>query len=111
MTDPASGERRALQAPPARAGSDVWRRYGGTTAVCAATALLAFPLQHVLDLSNIVMLFLLAVVAVAMLFGRGPAVLAAFVNVLAFDWFFVPPQFTFAVTDAQYVFTFAVMLA
>ena len=42
--------------------------------------------------------------------GRGPAVLAAFVNVLAFDFFFVAPQFTFAVSDAQYVFTFAVML-
>ena len=56
------------------------------------------------------MLFLLAVVGVAMLFGRGPAVLAAIANVLAFDWFFVPPQFTFAVADAQYIFTFVVML-
>src|SRR6185437_9410320 len=58
----------------------------------------------------IVMLFMLAVVGVALLFGRGPAVIAAFVNVLAFDFFFVPPQFTFAVSDAQYIFTFAVML-
>ncbi len=45
-----------------------------------------------------------------MLFGRGPAVLAAIVNVLAFDFFFVPPHFTFAVADAQYIFTFFVML-
>jgi two-component system sensor histidine kinase KdpD len=37
-------------------------------------------------------------------------VCAAVVNVLAYDFFFVPPQFTFAVSDAQYVFTFIVML-
>jgi len=87
-----------------------WRRYGGSLVLSATTTLVAFPLQHLFELSNIVMLFLLAVVGVALLFGRGPAVLAAIVNVLAFDWFFVPPQFTFAVVDAQYVFTFVVML-
>jgi two-component system, OmpR family, sensor histidine kinase KdpD len=86
------------------------RRYGGALAVCAATTIVAFPLQHLFELSNIVLLFMLAVVGVALLFGRGPAVLAAIINVLAFDFFFVPPQFTFAVSDAQYVFTFVVML-
>ena len=89
---------------------DSFRRYGGALLLSAATTLAAFPLQHLFELSNIVMLFLLAVVGVAMLFGRGPAVLAAIANVLAFDWFFVPPQFTFAVADAQYIFTFVVML-
>src|SRR6266545_5648839 len=87
-----------------------WRRYGGSLALSAAATLAAFPLRHLFELSNIVMLFLLAVVGIALLFGRGPAVLAAIVNVLAFDFFFVPPRFTFAVVDAQYVFTFVVML-
>jgi two-component system, OmpR family, sensor histidine kinase KdpD len=90
--------------------AEVGPAYLGSLAVSAATTLVAFPLQHLFELSNIVMLFLLAVVAVALLFGRGPAVLAAIVNVLAFDFFFVPPQFTFAVSDAQYIFTFFVML-
>jgi K+-sensing histidine kinase KdpD len=48
------------------------------------------------DLANIVMLFLLTVVLVAMRFGRGPAVLAAFVSVAAFDFFCVPPRLSFA---------------
>ena len=39
-----------------------------------------------------------------------PAALAAFLNVAAFDFFFVPPKLTFAVQDTEYVFTFAVML-
>ena len=56
------------------------------------------------------MLFLLGVVLVAVRFGRGPAALAAFLNVAAFDFFFVPPRFSFAVSDVQYLVTFAVML-
>ena len=63
-----------------------------------------------LELTNIVMLFLLAVVGVALLYGRGPAVFAAFVGVGLFDFFFVPPRFSFAVSDVQYLLTFAVML-
>ena len=62
------------------------------------------------DLANIVMVFLLAVVGTGVWFGRGPAVLAAFVNVAAFDFFFVAPRLSFAVTDVQYLLTFAVML-
>ena len=62
------------------------------------------------ELANIVMLFLLARGIVAVRFGRGPAVLAAFLSVAAFDFFFVPPRLSFAVTDVQYLLTFAVML-
>lgn len=56
------------------------------------------------------MLFLLGVVFIAFRFGRGPSVLAAVLNVAAFDFFFVPPRFTFAVSDVQYLVTFGVML-
>jgi len=86
-------------------------RYVWTVAACLATTLLATALLPYFDLANIVMLFLLTVVLVAVRFGRGPAVLAAFVSVGAFDFFCVPPRFSFAVTDAQYVLTFAIMLA
>ena len=70
----------------------------------------ATPLRHFFDLANIVMLFLLGVVLVAYRFGRGPAVLAAVLYVASFDFFFVPPRLTFAVSDVQYIFVFAVML-
>jgi two-component system sensor histidine kinase KdpD len=85
--------------------------YVWTLAACAATTLVATPLRSYFDLANIVMLFLLTVVLVAVKFGRGPAVVAALVSVASFDFFFVPPRFSFAVTDAQYLLTFVVMLA
>ena len=90
------------------------RRFWGYIAAAAAsiaTALLATPLLAYLDLANIAMLFLLVVMLVAVRFGRGPSVLATCVSVASFDFFFVPPRFTFAISDFQYLITFGVMLA
>jgi two-component system sensor histidine kinase KdpD len=87
-----------------------WPGYAWAAASSVAITLLAAPLVGVLELANMVMLFLLGVVGVAMRFGRGPAAFAATLNVAAFDFFFVSPRFSFAVSDAQYVVTFAVML-
>jgi two-component system, OmpR family, sensor histidine kinase KdpD len=86
-------------------------RYLWALLACFATTLIATPLLPYFDLANIVMLFLLTVVLIAVKFGRGPAVLGAFVAVASFDFFFVPPRFSFAVTDVQYLLTFVVMLA
>jgi len=84
--------------------------YVWAVAICAVTTVLAAALLSVFDLANVVMVFLLAVVGVALRFGRGPGALAACLSVAAFDFFFVPPKFSFTVRDAQYLFTFALML-
>jgi two-component system sensor histidine kinase KdpD len=86
------------------------RKYALAALACAATALAATPLAGIFDLANIVMLFLLIVVFVAVRLGRGPAVFASIFGVLLFDFFFVQPRFSFAVSDVQYLVTFAVML-
>lgn len=78
--------------------------------VCAAVTLLAWPLAASLDHANIVMVYLLAVVGVALRFGRLAGITSAFLGVLSFDYFFVEPRFSFAVQDVQYLITFAVML-
>ena len=85
--------------------------YFVAVAACALLTAATQPLAAILDLANIVMLFLLAVLGVALRYGRGPAALASVLNVLAFDFFFVPPQMSFSVADAQYLLTFGVMLA
>jgi two-component system, OmpR family, sensor histidine kinase KdpD len=88
-----------------------WRAYIVATIACIAVTLLATPLVDLLDLANIVMFFLLVVVFVAVKYGRAPAAYAAVLGVLLFDFFFVPPRFSFAVSDVQYLLTFVVMLA
>jgi len=98
-----------LPVPSTRAASP--KGYGWTLVACVITTLVATPLREHLDLTNIVMLFLLTVLLVAVKFGRGPAVLAAFLSVALFDFFFVSPRLSFTVNDVQYLVTFSVMLA
>ncbi|MGO9446162.1 MAG: DUF4118 domain-containing protein, partial [Thiobacillaceae bacterium] len=87
-----------------------WMGYLGGAASVILTTALTLPLSRLLDLTNIVMLFLLPAVFAAYKYGRGPAVLAAILSVVCFDFFFVPPQLSFAVSDVQYMVTFGVML-
>ncbi len=86
------------------------QRIALTVAACAGTTALATPLLGHLDLANIVMLFLLTVLIVAVKLGRNAAILASVISVLCFDIFFVPPRFSLAVSNIQYLVTFAVML-
>ncbi len=84
--------------------------YGQAAAVVVGATGLAWLLAPFSELSNIVMVYLLGIVAVAMRTGRGPSLLASILSVAAVDFFFVPPYLTFAVSDARYIFTFLVML-
>ncbi|OIR17817.1 sensor protein KdpD [mine drainage metagenome] len=87
------------------------RNYLFAILICVVITMLATPLRQVLDLANIVMLFLLVVFLVALKLGRGPAIMSAILAVALFDVFFVPPRFSFTVNNAQYLITFSVMLA
>lgn len=62
--------------------------------------------EPILEPTNLVMIFLAAVVIGAVSLGRGPAIVASALSVLVFDFFFVPPYLTFTVSDTQYIFTF-----
>jgi two-component system sensor histidine kinase KdpD len=77
-------------------------------AAVAAVTLISFFLSHLLNDVNLLILFLLPITGSAIYLGRGPSVLATFVSVLAFDYFFVPPYFTFVVRDVQYFLSFVV---
>ena len=88
-----------------------WQRLLLTVLVCVAATLVATPLLGYIDLANIVMLFLLVVLIIAVRLGRDAAILASILSVLLFDLFFVPPRFSLAVSNLQYLITFAVMLA
>lgn len=84
-----------------------WRRdYLAVTGLIAVATVLAYPLRSTLDPVNLVMLYLVGVVLAALRWGRGPAIAAAGLSVLAFDFFYVPPHLTIAVDDSQYLLTF-----
>src|SRR3984893_18786482 len=87
-----------------------WPPYGYALAVVAICTGIAWAMFPYFAFSNLIMVYLLGVIVVATRYGRGPSLLASLLSVAAFDFFFVPPYFTFAVSDTQYFITFSVML-
>lgn len=87
-----------------------FRGYLVATAGVALLTALAQPFAGHVEPTNIVMLYLLLVVGVALRYPHGPAAWSAMAGVLAFDYFHVPPRLSLEVGDVQYLLTFAVML-
>jgi two-component system sensor histidine kinase KdpD len=88
-----------------------WSRYWAALAISLACTGLAALMYPYFALVNLVMVYLLGATIAGLRLGRGPASLAALANVIVFDFCFVPPRFSLAVSDFQYLVTFGVMLA
>ncbi len=99
--------------PPAspipREQPSAWAYGWAVFAVAVATAL-GMVLADYATIAEVTMLYLIAI-TVASLAGRGPSLVAASLAVAAFDFCFVPPKYTFAVSDLRYLLTFVAMFA
>jgi two-component system sensor histidine kinase KdpD len=102
---------------PARTSQEIlprqpwaWRRYFYGILLVLAAFGISLAIQPFISPTNLVMVFLLAVVFTAAFLGRGPSILASFLSVLVFDFFLVPPPLTLAVSDTEYILTFAGLL-
>ena len=84
--------------------------YLRAAAVLALCTVIGTAVLSWLSITDVAMLYLLGVALVASWTTRRQALFAAILSVALFDFFFVPPRFTFTVSDLHYVFTFAVML-
>ncbi len=91
--------------------SGPWYRYILSIITVFLCTLLGELIDPYVPITNLLMLYLLAVVFVATRAGRGPALATALLSIAAFDFFFVPPRFTMVVADAQYFISFAAFLA
>lgn len=83
-----------------------WTRYALSVLLVALVTLISWPIYGRIHSTNLVMLYLAAVVISALYLGRGPSLVASILGVLAFDFFLVEPRLTFAVSDTQYIITF-----
>jgi two-component system sensor histidine kinase KdpD len=77
-----------------------------TVSACTGIAQLMFPYFERLDLA---MIYLLGVVVTASRTSKWPSLSSAILSIIAFDFFFVPPYYSFAVSDVRFVITFVVM--
>ena len=94
-----------LAAPKPRQDPKEWAL---SLAVVAGASGIAFLLSSY-SLVDVAMLYLLGIVLVSSRASKGPSLFATVLSVAAFDFFFVPPVYTFAVSDIRFLFTFLVM--
>jgi two-component system, OmpR family, sensor histidine kinase KdpD len=109
VTAGTSGPAEAVPDRRPAPASDRFEYLAATGLVGIATLVAWFAFGHQF-LADVVMLYLLGVVVSSLTLARGPSLASALMSVAAFDFFFVPPYFTFAVSDLRHVVTFAVML-
>lgn len=78
--------------------------------VVAVTALALVPQRHgVVAIADVAMLYLGAIVIVALRSGKLASVVSAVLSVAAFNFFYVEPWYTFAVAQSRHLITFATM--
>ena len=85
------------------------RAYAWSALSVVVTTALAYALHATLALPDPEMLYLVTIMVAAAFLGRGPSLLAATLSVAAYDFFFVPPYYTFTVDDSSRLLTFAMM--
>ncbi|MDR3630795.1 MAG: sensor histidine kinase KdpD [Desulfocapsaceae bacterium] len=101
------GARERKDGPPQKARrSFSLRVYFEACALVIGASLACWGMASIFSPTNMAMVYLLAVVLAAVRLGSKPAIAVAFISVLVFDFFFVPPYYTFAVADTEYLLTF-----
>lgn len=88
-----------------------WKGYLASLLAALVCTLAGYAMRPHFDLVNIAMVYLLPVVGIALLASRGAAIFSAALSVILFDVLFVPPAGLLTINDAQYLLTFAIMLA
>ncbi|MFG1299763.1 sensor histidine kinase KdpD [Xanthobacter sp. V3C-3] len=103
-----AGDALSEAAPPRRPATAEGLRldarpYLASLAIVAAATAVGFGLQRILALQNIALVFLTAVLVSAVRFGLRPALMTSLAGMLAFNFFFIPPLYTFTITDPENV--------
>ncbi len=87
-----------------------WQYYAMAVGITLLVTLLMFPVRKYVDPSNLVMLYLVSVVGVALRYGRVPSLIATFLSAISFNFFFIPPYNAFKIADEKHIITFCVLL-
>ncbi len=85
--------------------------YAAALGGIALVTLLLSPFREHINATTIALALLLAVLLTASIFGSRPALLAAVLGVLSLNFFFLPPLYTFTISDSQNWIAFGAFLA
>jgi len=100
----APASRRRMQLPDIQSGI---YQYLVATAVILAVSLALYPMRSTLGYQTVSLILLFTVVLLPLRLGTGPVLLAAALSAIVWNFFFIPPQFTFAIGLLQDVLMFS----
>ena len=99
-----SSERKSFfKVPSIQSGIE---KYFISLFIIVAVSVLSSSLSSSLSYQMIALIFLLVVSIMPLILGPGPVLLAAIISPLIWDYFFVPPKYTFAISRTEDVLLF-----
>ncbi len=81
------------------------KEYFTALAVVCSVSLICFPFTDFIGYQTVGIIYLVTIAVLSLLLGRGPVIMTAFLNFFVWNYFFIPPQFTFHVQRVEDVFT------
>ena len=82
----------------------------GSVAMSAAALGVGLLLRQAMAVSNVALVFLVAVLASAVTFGLWPSLFACLICALAYNFFFLPPLYTFTISEPENIITLLVFV-
>lgn len=101
--------RKALRSPFWKTNTP-WQYYLSAPAVTVLCTLALTPFRRHIEPANMVMIYLIGVVGVALRYGRGPSLLTTALSALCLNFFFIRPYYHFKISEEQQIIPFAVLL-
>lgn len=105
-----AAEKRRRPSPVRRAASRPFLPFLLSAAMVAFFTALLFAYRHALDLVDISLLYILPVFCSALWWGRWPSYLNAVMSILAVDYFFVQPVYSFNIDDVNVLWSCSIFL-
>jgi two-component system, OmpR family, sensor histidine kinase KdpD len=102
-TDRSGSTPSGAEIKEARPKRDGFQAYAVSLSYVATATLVAALLRQALGVSNLAQVFLIAVLASAVTYGLLASLFACFVSVLSYNFFFLPPLYTFTIADPENV--------
>ncbi len=102
-------DRKGLRSPFWRTQTP-WQYYVLAIGIVVLSTILMLPFRKYIDPSNLVMIYLVGVVGIALRYGRIPSLIATFFSAVLFNFFFIPTYNAFKMVDAKHLITLCVLL-
>jgi two-component system sensor histidine kinase KdpD len=104
-----SGESKKLRNKTLDKPMTSWLYYFLSTCIVGVTTLFNFLLFPLVRGGNLIMIYLIGMTSIALLGRTGPAISGILLSILAYEYFFIPPYFSFILKSPDYIFTLIIM--